>query len=334
MSESTQPEYGYHTAKGEWRPPYAVKFSPVFVWPPQPKEALKWLVRFGGYLWPLNANYVWLTLLTYFYFQPALSRCVEFRAGWIIQICLRNLLLYTVWTGSWHLLLYKFKVQGMTHKYMPRWLRVGDPKFLFSNQLYDNLFWSLASGCTIWSAYQVWYFWAAANHHVPYVSWSEHPVYCFAWLLLIPYWREAHFYWTHRAIHWKPLYKHVHYLHHHNTDTGPFSGLSMHPVEHIIYFSVVLIHWIVPSHPIHFMFDTQHTGLTPAVGHLGFEGPFLKGRLPGGSYLHWLHHRYFDCNYGGLLMPLDRYFRTFRDGLSDVVGPKPNLAGSHGQFAL
>jgi hypothetical protein len=25
----------------------------------------------------------------------------------------------------------------------------------------------------------------------------------------------------------------------------------MHPVEHILYFSGVLIHWILPSHPIH-----------------------------------------------------------------------------------
>ena len=59
------------------------------------------------------------------------------------------------------------------------------------------------------------HFWAAANHHVPYVSWL-HPLYCTAWLLLIPIWREFHFYWIHRAIHWKPMYKYVHYLHHKN----------------------------------------------------------------------------------------------------------------------
>jgi len=69
-----------------------------------------------------------MTLMTYFYFQPALSHCVELRAGWIIQIGLRNLILYTLWTGGWHLLLYTFKVQGMTHKYYPRWLRVGRPQ--------------------------------------------------------------------------------------------------------------------------------------------------------------------------------------------------------------
>jgi len=94
----------------------------------------------------------------------------------------------------------------------------------------------------------------------------------------------------------------------------------MHPVEHLIYFSCVLIHFVVPSHPIHFLFDAQHAALTPAYGHLGFEGPLLKGKLPAGSYFHYLHHRYFECNYGESTVPFDRLFGTVRDGLSDVVG--------------
>jgi len=89
----------------------------------------------------------------------------------------------------------------------------------------------------------------------------------------------------------------------------------MHPVEHILYFSAVLIHWIVPSHPIHFLFDSQHTALTPAGGHHGFEGPVLNGHLPTGSYFHYLHHRYFVCNFGEATLPLDRLFGTFHDGL-------------------
>jgi len=42
-------------------------------------------------------------------------------------------------------------------------------------------------------AYEVVYMWAAANHHVPYVGWREHPVYCAVWLCAIPFWREFHF---------------------------------------------------------------------------------------------------------------------------------------------
>ncbi|MDB3902320.1 hypothetical protein N9362_00015 [bacterium] len=34
--------------------------------------------------------------------------------------------------------------------------------------------------------------------------------------------------------------------------------------------------------------------------------------MPTGSYF---HHRYFECNYGEAIIPLDRWFGTFRNGL-------------------
>lgn len=88
----------------------------------------------------------------------------------------------------------------------------------------------------------------------------------------------------------------------------------MHPVEHVFYFSVVLVHLVVPRHPIHFFFNAQHTALTPAGGHHGFEGPTVDGRIPTGSYVHYLHHRYCECNYGEATIPLDKWLGTFRDG--------------------
>ena len=33
-----------------------------------------------------------------------------------------------------------------------------------------------------------------------------------------------------------------------------------------------------------------------------------------GGYFHYLHHRYFDCNYGNEGVPLDRWFGSFHDG--------------------
>ena len=34
------------------------------------------------------------------------------------------------------------------------------------------------------------------------------------------------------------------------------------------------------------------------------------------SYFHYLHHRYFECNYGEASIPLDKWFGSFRDGKS------------------
>ena len=35
----------------------------------------------------------------------------------------------------------------------------------------------------------------------------------------------------------RAVYKYVHSLHHRNADPEPFSGMTMHPVEHLYYFS-------------------------------------------------------------------------------------------------
>ena len=32
------------------------------------------------------------------------------------------------------------------------------------------------------------------------------------------------------------------------------------------------------------------------------------------DFFHQLHHRYFECNYGTVEMPWDRWFGTFHDG--------------------
>jgi len=314
---------GLRNARGEWEPSYPVKYAPIFTWPPRPLSVMKWLLSYPGFLWPWNSVYLLITVVSWFFLQPSLSRCAGLKADWIGLIFLRNLALLWLVSGGWHLLLYTFKLQGTKRKYDLRWLANNDRRFLFGNQVYDNIFWSCVSGCTVWTTYEVLYLWAAANHWVPYVDWKSHPVYCALWLCLIPFWREFHFYWMHRAIHWGPLYRTVHYLHHKNINVGPWSGMAMHPVEHLLYFSVVLIHWVVPSHPIHFLFNAQHTALTPAGSHHGFEGPILEGKLPTGSYFHYLHHRYFNCNYGEATIPLDRVFGTFRDRLFDEAEAKP-----------
>tara|TARA_B100001971_G_C17832425_1_gene354446 strand:- start:227 stop:553 length:327 start_codon:yes stop_codon:yes gene_type:complete len=91
----------------------------------------------------------------------------------------------------------------------------------------------------------------------------------------------------------------------------------MHPVEHLLYFTGVILHWILLSHPLHAIFHLQHAGLMAPYGHTGFENLVIKDKhiVPGSSdYFHYLHHRYFECNYGAIDVPLDKWFGTFHDG--------------------
>jgi hypothetical protein len=107
--------------------------------------------------------------------------------------------------------------------------------------------------------------WALANGYAPMLLWPQHAGWLILLIFLVPIWETLYFYLIHRLIHWPPLYRRVHYLHHRNINVGPWSGLSMHPVEHIIYLGSVLIHWVVPSNPLLIIYHLQHYTLSAAT---------------------------------------------------------------------
>jgi sterol desaturase/sphingolipid hydroxylase (fatty acid hydroxylase superfamily) len=41
------------------------------------------------------------------------------------------------------------------------------------------------------------------------------------------------FYWSHRALHWKPLYKHVHKMHHRFKAPNAVAAVYAHPIEYL-----------------------------------------------------------------------------------------------------
>ncbi len=178
------------------------------------------------------------------------------------------------------------------------------------------MLWTLTSGVFFWTAFEALMLWAMANGYAPMLLWTQNPVWFVALFLLTPLWISFHFYWVHRFLHWPPLYKRAHGLHHRNTNIGPWSGLSMHPIEHLLFFSSVLIHWILSAHPIHILFHMQHQALTAVTSHAGFEALLVKDRnaLALGNFHHQMHHRYFECNYGNLEVPWDKVFGSFHDG--------------------
>jgi sterol desaturase/sphingolipid hydroxylase (fatty acid hydroxylase superfamily) len=189
-------------------------------------------------------------------------------------------------------------------------------QFTLGGQIRDNMFWTIASGVTVWTAYEVLMFWAIANGLAPMLTWAANPIWFIALFLLIPVWESFYFYWIHRFLHIPFFYKHVHALHHRNINVGPWSGMAMHPVEHLIFLGSVLIHFVVAAHPVHILFHLQYYALTAATTHTGFEGMVVKdkNRLKLGTFHHQMHHRYFECNYGSLELPWDKWFGSFHDG--------------------
>ena len=310
-------------ARGEWLPRALTKGQP-FVWPIEPRKLVKFFLGFPGFLWPIGAAaYYGLATLTWYYLQPGadqLSNFSQLSVDWILPMYVRNVVMLIIVAGTLHTILYRRRNQGTRFKYNSRW--PGKSKaFTFNDQVRDNIFWSVASGATIWTFYEVVMLWAYGNGWAPFASLRDNPFMLIALAAVLPFWQDFHFYVIHRISHWKPFYKSFHYLHHKNTNVGPWSGLSMHPLEHILYFTRWIIFFVVPSHPIHMFYVMQRPALNPAIGHTGFDeiilGKESDRKMSIDSYFHYLHHRYFECNYGVSSMPFDRWFGSFHDGTSE-----------------
>lgn len=314
MDDTTQ---GKRDERGFWRPGKPLAYPRVLVWPPDLRGILSWL---PGFIFPWNALYLAIAFVAWRWLTPSLSDMQNLELWWVGLILARNLAIVTALYGLFHLRLYVRRAQGIAFKYDARWPDAAHPSFVLSSQTLDNVIFSLGLGVPIWTAYEVATLSAMANGIIPVVDWAAHPIYCGALLFVLPLLREVHFYATHRLLHWRPLYKAIHKLHHKNVNPGPWSGLAMHPVEHLLYFSGVLVLWIIPGHPLHVIFQLMETGLSPAAAHVGFHrvvtGP--RGGVDTYCYAHYLHHRYFNCNYADGTVPLDKWLGTFNDGQGDA----------------
>lgn len=306
------------TAIEDWKPDVIKKDGTLYDWPFRPQVALKWLKDY--FFAPVQLYHTGLALIVWFFLTPDLSRMQAFSWDWILTLYFRNVGLLFLVMGTVHFRLYIQKAQGAQYQYNRKGLQTNNPRFLFRDQTWENMFWSIISGCGIWTAYEAVTYWMFSNEYVLFpVEWLESPVYIVILFLAIPHIRSHHFYFSHRLTHWEPLYKSAHYLHHKNTNVGPWSGLSMHPIEHLIYLSGVILHWIIPSHPIHALYHLMHAGVSPTWGHCGYEKIKVnQSEIKVDNSFHYLHHRYFNCNYGNPAVPWDKWFGSFHDGTNEA----------------
>lgn len=299
-----------------WAPNKPVSYGPVFDWPPNPRSLFNFFFGFPGYFVPWNLLYAVAAILIWQFLTPSLATMRELAPGWVAIILVRNLGLAIAVYGAWHLWLYSWRKQETSFKYNRHWPKEKSAAFTFGNQTYDNMFHTLASGVPIWTAYEVLFLWAYANGFAPMITFAEQPVAFIALFFLVPFIHEVGFYLAHRSLHWPPLYRIAHSLHHRNVNPGPWSGLSMHPIEHLIYFASILLFFLIPAHPIHLINLASRLGVAPAQGHTGFDRVVMgeETSMDTSYYAHYLHHKYFEVNYSDGMVPLDRWFGTFHDG--------------------
>ena len=133
-------------------------------------------------------------------------------------------------------------------------------------------------------------------------------LYCLATVAALDILHDAWFYWTHRLLHWRPLYRcggvggggegvgapsagadaappffpahfasHIHATHHESTAPTPFTGYSFHVVEAAIVFANEII--VAHLFPIHAGLHRAYHLWTTVIhigGHAGYEiAPFI-----------------------------------------------------------
>ncbi len=290
--------------------PDPIELPPLFQSPSRPIAMLRWMVT--KHLWPQTLAWIGLGVLVYHVFTPGLERFASLSVDDVALIWLRNTVLMIVLIGGQHWWLHIRRSQGTEFKYERRWLAKNRSSFLFDNQTRDNVFWSLVSGGGIAALYEAGMFRLYASESIPQLD----SVWAIALMTAALFWIEGvHFYATHRLLHVDPLYRWAHSLHHRNVNTGPWSGISMHPIEHLIYFSLPFVFLVLPGSPFIVTFALVYLMISASPSHSGFDR-YKVGEtdFQGGNYFHNLHHRYFEVNYGMLLLPMDKWFGTFHDG--------------------
>jgi len=306
--------------KGDWRPVNYIKLPPIYAWPLRPMTITKWFVGFPGYLWPLNALVFLISIATWSLLTPDLAQMQTLELWWIALLLVRNLCLTAAYFGGLHLYLYKYKRQGDKLQFSSREFAKNSPRFLFRDQVRDNMFRTLGYAVPIFTVYEVATYWLFANGWLGFLPFSDNSAGFWIWfvvlLLIMPVIHSTHFYFTHRLLHCRALYKTVHQIHHRNIEVGPFSGLAMHPVELAIYFSTVCVQWILAIHPLNALYQIQFAVFNAAMSHTGYDKILLADDVgvESNSYFHYLHHKYFECNYGGTIAPMDQLFGTFHNG--------------------
>ncbi len=308
-------KFGTRNKRGDWAPAAPLEIPPYWAWPPQVTAVLRWL---PGYIWPWNALHFAMALAYWYLVVPSVATMQTFGWGWALRLYGVNATLILMLFGSVELVYYVRRRQANRFKFNAKF--PGDQPssvFWFKSQNIDNFLRSFLISIPLWTLIEVIILHAFAKGDVPWLSWSSHPVYLAFLVLIAPAIHEVHFFLIHRLIHVPILYKWIHSIHHNSVNPSPWSSLSMHPVEGFLYHAVAFWHLVIPSNPIIALFQLHIAGFGALNGHIGFDKLELSENttLDSHAYAHYLHHKYFEVNYGGDgLIPLDRWFGTWHDG--------------------
>ena len=112
MNDQQHQDFGTRDSSGHWKPPNPAGFSPLFERPWSLLKVVRWLFQWGGYIFPMYVFYATLAWLSYSYLQPSMDTFNQLEFRWMMLILIRNLGLTILVYGSYHLILYRWRLHG------------------------------------------------------------------------------------------------------------------------------------------------------------------------------------------------------------------------------
>ena len=165
------------------------------------------------------------------------------------------------------------------------------------------------------------HYFIATGHSKLYYSVSDHGWgYMIGSVLILLVLTETCIYWIHRALHWGPLYNHLHRIHHKYEKPTPFVGLAFNPFDSFLQG--------LPHHISAFLFPIHIWVYLVSLSFVYLWAVLIHDRV---SFVRWgwvnntgrhtLHHWFYDYNYGQYTTFWDRLCGTHRspfEGCEDV----------------
>lgn len=154
---------------------------------------------------------------------------------------------------------------------------------------------------------------------------------------------DTYFYWTHRLMHHRRLFRLFHRAHHLSTNPTPWASYAFDPLEAVVQAGIFPLSVIVmPLHPIAFLIFMFWQITFNVAGHTGYEYHprwFVDswlGKVLNTPTNHIMHHEHFRGNYGLYFNVWDRlmgtnherYEERFREVTSRPKGISPSPSPS------
>mgnify|MGYP006271643777 FL=1 len=215
-----------------------------------------------------------------------------------LAFTLFQFLRYAIPAGLLFLLFYG----TLRHRWLARKIQQRFPK---RQHIFQEIKYSFMSACVFATVAIGLYYateagWTKIYREITDYGWG----YTLFSIVLLVVLHDAYFYWIHRLMHTRWLYRRVHRVHHHSHNPSPWTALSFHPLEALLEVGIIGLVFVMPLHPMAiFVYSTLSLGMN-FMGHLGFEifpahtlkHPLL--RWFNTSTHHNMHHEKGRRNYG------------------------------------